>query len=422
MSVQLINPAFNTTPSFDGVSTIVIDADGLGSSSGFLQNGDQRQLYGLQITAGDTVTINTNPVGGVLDPVLKVFLPDITTEVNLPGVPGIQNNAPPGTLSTDPFVIAENDDFGGALGFESSVTFTATVTGLHYVSVAPFDTNTFFGDSFSVIVNGVSNPGTIGADTIVGGAFNDVYEAVAGADLISGGDGQDILLGGIGDDIIYGNRDTDTLSGGSGSDTIFAGQNNLFNAGGFTAIDTVLDPATGNLRQVQVGGTEFVFGGSGADVLYGNFGTDDLFGGSGADIIFGGQGDDISDGGSENDLLLGNRGNDFMFGNTGNDTLNGGSGDDTMQGNAGNDVFTFGAGSGTDVIGDFQAGVDVIQVSANLNDNLTTTAADYAARVSAAADGSAIINLGDSADGATNSINLLGVQSSAVTSDFFVLG
>ena len=93
-----------------------------------------------------------------------------------------------------------------------------------------------------------------------------------------------------------------------------------------------------------------------------------------------------------------------------------------MQGNAGNDVFTFKAGSGSDVIEDFQAGVDLIQVSANLNGNLATTTADYAARVSAAADGSAIINLGDSADGATNSINLVGVQSGAVTSDFFVFG
>jgi Ca2+-binding RTX toxin-like protein len=419
MSVQLTNPAFNNAPLPVGVSTVAIDDTGFGTESGVV-TADERQLYGLQITAGDTVTISAFAAAGSnLDAVLKVFLPDITTEVNLPG----RAEFP---ASIDPFSIAENDDFlPSNISSDASVTFTATVTGLHYVSVAAF--RGLPGDpdldgSFGLSVSGVSNPGTTGADTIVGAAFNDVYEAVAGADLISGGDGQDILLGGIGDDIIYGNRDTDTLSGGSGSDTIFAGQNNLFNADGFTAIDTVLNPATGNLRQVQVGGTEFVFGGSGADVLYGNFGTDDLFGGSGADIIFGGQGDDISDGGSENDLLLGNRGNDFMFGNTGNDTLNGGSGDDTMQGNAGNDVFTFGAGSGTDVIGDFQAGVDVIQVSANLNDNLTTTAADYAARVSAAADGSAIINLGDSADGATNSINLVGVQSSAVTSDFFVLG
>ncbi|MDG2286651.1 MAG: calcium-binding protein [Alphaproteobacteria bacterium] len=418
MSVQLTNPAFNLTPTHplagSAVSTIVIDADGNGAVSGLL-TGNTRQLFGLQITAGDTVTINANAVGVALDTILKVFLPDITTELNLPGA----NNDP-----TDPSVIAENDDVD-MFTLNSSVTFTATVTGLHYVSVAPLVgnlANPLLDDSFALQVSGVTNPGTIGADTIVGGAFNDVYEAIAGADLISGGDGQDILLGGIGADIIYGNRDTDILSGGEGSDTIFAGQNNAVNADGTLAIDTVLNLATGGLRQVQVGGTESVFGGSGADVLYGNFGTDVLHGESGADTIFGGQGDDFTNGGSENDLLLGNRGNDSMMGNTGNDTLNGGSGNDSMQGNAGNDVFVFRAGSGSDVIEDFQAGVDVIQVSANLNGNLTTTAADYAARVSAAADGSAIINLGDSADGATNSINLVGVNSSAVTSDFFVFG
>jgi Ca2+-binding RTX toxin-like protein len=163
-----------------------------------------------------------------LDTVLKVFLPDVTAEANVPGRIAINPLNQQGTGIVDPFVAGEDDD-GGALS-DSSVTFTATVTGLHYVSVAPFDGSAFNNGNFTLNVSGVSNPGTIGADTIIGGAFNDVYEAVGGADLISGADGQDILLGGIGDDIIYGNRDTDTLSGGEGSDTIFAGQNNAANA------------------------------------------------------------------------------------------------------------------------------------------------------------------------------------------------
>ena len=84
MSVQLTNPAFNTNSQPDQPSTIVIGVDGTGTASGpFLDNipglGADRQLFGLQITAGDVVTITANAgVGTDLDTVLKVFLPDIT--------------------------------------------------------------------------------------------------------------------------------------------------------------------------------------------------------------------------------------------------------------------------------------------------------------------------------------------------------
>lgn len=436
MSVAIANPAFNTVPQPVGVSTITIAANGEGTDAVAVGSGtaagtigprfavaDERQLFGLQITAGDTVTINANPVvGSALDTVLKVFLPDVTAETNSPrkiGFDGVDE------IPLDPFVIAENDDIGVG-NFDSSVTFTATVTGLHYVSVASF--LDFFAQAvtpgdFTLSVSGVTNPGTTGADAIIGGVLNDVFEGNLGADIISGGDGSDVLLGQGEADIIYGNRDTDILYGGNGNDSIFAGQNNAVNADGTAAIDTVLNPATGGLRQVQVGGTESVFGGSGDDLLYGNFGTDVVHGDSGADTIFGGQGDDQTFGGSENDLLFGNRGNDIMMGNTGNDTLNGGSGNDTMQGNAGNDVFVFNAGSGTDVIMDFEAGVDVIQVSANLNGNLTTTIADYVDAVRFDLNfQTSIINLGNSADGSVNEVKLTGVLRGAVTEDFFIFG
>ena len=436
MSVAIANPAFNTVPQPVGVSTITIAANGEGTDAVAVGSGtaagtlgtDERQLFGLQITAGDVVTITANAggrlpgipsttrIGTDLDTVLKVFLPDITAETN-----------PPDRFfrdDPDPFVIAENDDhrIDGVFTFDSTVTFTATVTGLHYVSVASFQ-GAFRSGDFTLSVSGVTNPGTTGADIIVGGVLNDVFEGNLGADMISGRDGSDVLLGQGGADIIYGNRDADILYGGNENDTIFAGQNNAVNANGTAAIDTVLNPATGNFRQVQVGGTESVFGGSGDDLLYGNFGTDVLHGDSGADTIFDGQGDDQTNGGSENDLPLGNRGNDSMMGNTGNDTLNGGSGNDSMQGNAGNDVFVFNAGSGSDRIEDFEAGVDVIQVSANLNGNLTTTIADYVDAVRFDLNSQrSIINLGNSADGSVNEVKLTGVLRGAVTEDFFIFG
>ena len=304
----------------------------------------------------------------------------------------------------------------------SGVTFTATVTGLHFVSVAPRLFTGTAGD-FTLSVSGVTTPWTIGAEVVNGAGFNDVLEANAGADIVSGGAGADILLGQSGADIIYGNQEIDTLSGGDGNDIIYGGQNNALNADGTRAIEDVLNTDGFTFRQVQTGGREFLFGGSGDDILYGNFGTDVFSGDTGADTIFGGQGDDEANGGSENDSLFGNRGNDILSGDTGSDTLNGGTGNDTLAGGTGSDVFVFNAGSGTDVIGDFVAGTDAIQVSANLNGNSTFATEDYVSLVTGdGTTGEAIINLGNNADGSANSIKLTGVQANAVTSDFFTFG
>ena len=57
--------------------------------------------------------------------------------------------------------------------------------------------------------------GTSGADTLTGGAGNDVLIGGAGADTLTGGAGRDLLIGGSG---------ADQLDGGSGEDILIAGQ------------------------------------------------------------------------------------------------------------------------------------------------------------------------------------------------------
>ena len=110
MTVAIMNPAFNTVTQPVLPSTIDIDAAGLGAAAGTLAVGE-RQLFGLQITAGDTVTINANAgVGSNLDTVLKVFLPDVTAEINAPGIEADQLSVDLGAIEADPFTIAENDD------------------------------------------------------------------------------------------------------------------------------------------------------------------------------------------------------------------------------------------------------------------------------------------------------------------------
>jgi serralysin len=57
-------------------------------------------------------------------------------------------------------------------------------------------------------------------------------------------------------------------------------------------------------------------------------------------------------------------GDDRLDGGAGRDLLGGGSGHDRLTGGDGADRFVFQAGFGKDVILDFQAGVDVLDLSA----------------------------------------------------------
>ena len=63
------------------------------------------------------------------------------------------------------------------------------------------------------------------------------------------------------------------------------------------------------------------------------------------------------------DVLDGGAGDDRVFGQLGNDTLSGGTGDDYLEGGIGNDIFAFADGSGSDVIGDFTIGEDILDLS-----------------------------------------------------------
>ncbi|EDZ44681.1 hemolysin-type calcium-binding region [Rhodobacterales bacterium Y4I] len=170
------------------------------------------------------------------------------------------------------------------------------------------------------------------------------YEAMSGQQLVrrlfSGDDDISLNLGtGL---EIRSRGGNDILRLGAGNDTAWGGAGN--------------DTLTG------AGGDDRLLGGGGRDLLQGGDGSDELIGGGGRDKLAGG---------SENDTLLGNKGNDKLFGGAGNDTLRGGSGQDTLKGGqsddlltggAGADVFVFSRNDHTDVITDFEIGIDKIHV------------------------------------------------------------
>ncbi len=111
-----------------------------------------------------------------------------------------------------------------------------------------------------------------------------------------------------------------------------------------------------SIGQMKFGGS--VDGNSGNELLYGSDLNDIISGNGGIDWIFGAEG---------NDTLTGGSGDDFLFGGAGSDILTGGAGDDYLKGNAGADTFVFQSGdTGTDTIGDFDAGQDTLMLSAGL--------------------------------------------------------
>ena len=152
--------------------------------------------------------------------------------------------------------------------------------------------------------------------------------------------GNDTLRGGNGEDEIHGNDGDDDLNGGSGDDALFGDQ-----------------------------GNDKLSGGTGHDAMSGGSGDDKLRGETGNDVIFGNDGADFLDGGSGNDDLSGGAGVDKIVGGTGSDMISGGAGNDHIWGGAWTaddaaDTFIFESGSGKDYIHDFEADMDMIDLSA----------------------------------------------------------
>jgi Ca2+-binding RTX toxin-like protein len=100
------------------------------------------------------------------------------------------------------------------------------------------------------------------------------------------------------------------------------------------------------------------------DVIDGRDGHDTLRGMGGNDTLRGGTGNDQLYGGTGDDRLEGGVGSDYLFGDGGNDRLEGGVGNDLLHGGAGSDVFVFAKGFGIDLLDDFVAGQDKLDLSA----------------------------------------------------------
>jgi len=231
-----------------------------------------------------------------------------------------------------------DDTLDGGLGIDT-VTYGAATGGvsvyLKWGNVRGADGN----DHLVSIENATGSAfadrviGDGGANTLYGGAGNDILKSKGGGDSLYGGAGQDRLVGGA---------LADTMDGGAGGDTVSG-----------------------------AGGNDIIQGGAGADYLYGNGGNDTIHAGADNDKVMGGQGDDLLYGDSGVNRLYGGRGNDtltagsggdYLRGEAGIDTLVSGVGNDRLFGGTSSDTFVFAPAGGYDRIGDWQAGLDIIDL------------------------------------------------------------
>ncbi|MDO9526029.1 MAG: calcium-binding protein, partial [Gemmobacter sp.] len=255
--------------------------------------------------------------------------------------------------------------------------------------------------TFSQYVGAITNAnadvvGTDGADSLVGTLVDDVIWALAGDDTVSaltgndsilGGDGNDLLLGGGGNDTIHGNDGNDTILGGLGNDTLYgdAGDDYLHGGSGIDmlvggsgndtfvvdsngdivsetaggGIDTILSTvsrvASANVENLTLIGTAAING-------TGNALDNVLIGNNAANVLNGLDGKDRLVGLGGNDTLNGGNGADTILGGLGDDLINGRGGNDRLVGGAGADQFTFNTGDGSDVVADFEDGLDLIRI------------------------------------------------------------
>lgn len=169
----------------------------------------------------------------------------------------------------------------------------------------------------------------------------------AGDNALNGAWGDDVLVGRDGNDTFYDDAGADKMVGGTGNDTYF-----VDNPGDRIVeekregTDSVVTRVSIDLRDHSGYLEKLWF--AGADDI-------DGFGNGQANLIVGNDGQNRIRGRFGDDDLRGGAGKDELCGGHGRDVLRGGAGNDRLFGGAGADVFVFTDWSGRDRIDDFSA-------------------------------------------------------------------
>ncbi|MEL6553932.1 MAG: calcium-binding protein [Cyanobacteria bacterium J06621_11] len=273
-----------------------------------------------------------------------------------------------------------NSEGYGVTAYRSARINNSTISGGQAGGLR-LSTN-FYTDSLTLAVNNSTLSGNGQPSSESGGIFVDPYSIYLSSDLpytvrlnhttITGNTGRaagGVLIRPSDENNYYGGPSSITVSkitiaGNSGfdlvSDPVKSLGNNIIGNGDRTA---------GFTRSSDVVGSSKRAIDPLANVIRGRNGKDRLVGTKNSDIILGRDGSDTLIGNSGNDLLLGERGRDKILGGAGDDIINGGKGSDQLRGGSGQDTFVYQRlQHGKDIISDFQASQDKIDLSAILSD------------------------------------------------------
>ncbi len=208
-----------------------------------------------------------------------------------------------------------------------------------------------------------------GGSKVIAGPGNDFVYAVGtgnGANEIDLGAGDDGFWALDGDNVVTAESGNNTIGIGTGNDSVTTGDGDdfVYSVSGGGGINT-LSLGNGNNKVWVENGDYVITTGVGADTIGLGTGQDSVDAGDGDNIIYA---IDAATAGDK-DILTG-MGNDYIQTGAGNDVLNGGAGFNTLIGGEGADVFVASA-SAYSYIGDFQVGIDVIQLDGfSLNDEI----------------------------------------------------
>jgi len=275
-------------------------------------DGFQRTGQGVDLIVGIE-----NLYGGAAKDILK----GNATDNSLVG--GLGRDRLSGRSGDDSIIGGEGIDFiDGGLGRDTVLYFGGAAIEVSMSNRGPRHIG-FASDHLRSIESIVSASGD---DRLIGSSKANHMNSGGGDDLVSGRAGRDVFNGASGDDVLIGGKGFDTA--------VF-----------FGGMDAIVDLSVAKRQDTGSGmdrlsGIECVYSGSGNDELSGNASGNGLYSGDGAD------------------LLSGRSGNDSLKGGDGDDTLWGGVGRDLLVGGSGLDQFVFGSRSGSDVVADFEVGID----------------------------------------------------------------
>ncbi|MEM6398913.1 MAG: hypothetical protein AAF757_01595 [Cyanobacteria bacterium P01_D01_bin.116] len=273
--------------------------------------------------------------------------------------------------------------FGGTgndnlTGDNATISDTGEVTNLG----SSGGTDYIFGDNGTL----TAADGTVVSSSSDSGVVISITDDLTDATSESGSDdGDDTIAGGVGDDVLLGNNGADEISGNTGTDRIFGDNGQLiFEDGELVTAQSTATSSGGDDTLNGNEGDDIAIGGAGADSVSGNAGADIIAGDNGvidysidgdtstldlvattdtevggSDTLNGGDGADISMGGAGDDSVSGGTGNNISLGDNGQVTLTdneitrvettatGVGGDDSISGDTGNDIALGGAGDDT---------------------------------------------------------------------------